>query len=104
MAELKEAAEQFAKDLANQNIAGLMMAFTPNGMGQAMALQAQMQAAGGPQPTGPVTTTVEVIGQEGDDHLVDLTMSSDAGSRVIATRWKQDATGAWKVDGISLKA
>ncbi len=41
MAELKDTADQFAKDLINQNIAGLMMAFTPNGMGQAMALQGQ---------------------------------------------------------------
>ncbi len=103
MADLKEAAEQFAKDLVNQNIAGLMMAFTPNGMGQAMALQSQMQAAGGPQPTGTPTVTVEVQGQEGDDHLVDIVMSSDAGTRTIATRWK-DVAGSWKVDGIALKA
>ncbi|MCL6643716.1 MAG: hypothetical protein K6U88_01855 [Dehalococcoidia bacterium] len=103
MADLKEAAEQFAKDLVNQNIAGLMMAFTPNGMGQAMALQAQMQGAGGPQPTGTPTVTVELQGQEGDDHLVDIVMSSDAGTRTIATRWK-DVAGAWKVDGIALKA
>ncbi len=103
MADLKEAAEQFAKDLVSQNIAGLMMAFTPNGMGQAMALQSQMQAAGGPQPTGTPTVTVELQGQEGDDHLVDIVMSSDAGSRTIATRWK-DVAGSWKVDGIALKA
>ena len=50
MAELKDSADQFAKDLINQNIAGLMMAFTPNGMGQAMALQGQM--ASQPQPAG----------------------------------------------------
>ena len=100
MADLKESAEQFGRDLMNQNIAGLMMAFTPNGMTQAMALQGQM--AGQPQPTGTPTLNVEVGGQEGEDHLVDLVMSSDAGSRTIATRWKEIA-GAWKVDGISLK-
>ena len=75
MAELKDSAEQFAKDLMNQNIAGLMMAFTPNGMGQAMALQGQMAAQ--PQPTGTPSVTVNVTGQEGEDHLVDLVMGSD---------------------------
>lgn len=101
MADLKESAEQFGKDLMNQNIAGLMMAFTPNGMGQAMALQGQM--ASQPQPQGTPSLNVQVGGQEGDDHLVDLVMSSDAGSTTIATRWK-DIGGAWKVDGIALKA
>ena len=32
MAELKDTADQFARDLIAQNIAGLMMAFTPEGM------------------------------------------------------------------------
>lgn len=101
MAELKDAADQFAKDLLAQNIAGLMVAFTPNGMGQAMALQSQMQAAG-PQGGAP-TVTINVQGQEGDDHLVDIVMAADGDSRTIATRWK-DVAGAWKVDGIALKA
>jgi hypothetical protein len=102
MAELKDSAEQFGKDLMNQNIAGLMMAFTPNGMGQAMALQSQM--AGAPPPTGAPTMKIELGAQEGDDHLVDLIMGSEGGeSRTIATRWK-DVAGAWKVDGIGLKA
>jgi hypothetical protein len=102
MAELKESAEQFAKDLQNQNIAGLMMAFTPNGMGQAMALQSQM--AGGPQPSGAPTTKIEVGAQEGEDHLVDIVMGSEGSAETvtIATRWK-DVAGAWKVDGISRK-
>lgn len=103
MAELKEAATTFANDLINQNIAGLMMAFTPNGMGQAMALQGQM--ASQPQPTGGAPK-VEVVeqGQEGEDHLVDLVMSAEGSSesRTIATRWK-DVAGSWKVDGIALK-
>ena len=103
MAELKDTAQQFAQDLINQNIAGLMMAFTPNGMGQAMALQGQM--AGQPQPAGTPSVKVEVTGQEGDDHLVDLVMGSDGSpeTRTIATRWK-DVAGTWKVDGIALKA
>jgi hypothetical protein len=103
MAELKDSAEQFAADLRNQNIAGLMMAFTPNGMTQAMALQGQM--ASQPQPTGTPTTKVEVTGQEGEDHLVDLVMGSEGSDQTvtIATRWK-DVAGAWKVDGIALKS
>ena len=52
MGELKDTADQFAKDLLAQNIAGLMMAFTPTGMGKAMAMQAQMQAAGPQAPYG----------------------------------------------------
>lgn len=102
MAELKDAADQFAKDLLAQNIAGLMTVFTPNGMGQAMALQSQMQAAG-PQGAGAPAVTINVQGQEGDDHLVDIVMAGDGDSRTIATRWK-DVAGAWKVDGIALKA
>jgi hypothetical protein len=67
MAELKDTAEQFAKDLQAQNIAGLMMAFTPEGMGKAMALQGQMQAGAGQPVTG---IDVTVTGRDGDDHLV----------------------------------
>ena len=101
MAELQETADQFAKDLVAQNIAGLMMAFTPNGMTQAMAMQAQVQAAG-PQPP---TTGYEIVmnGQEGDDHLVDIVMKNEGGQGVMATRWK-DVAGAWKVDGMAMKA
>lgn len=100
MAELKDVAEQFAKDLMNQNISGLMMVFTPNGMSKAMAMQAQVQSAG-PQPP---TTGVEVRlnGQEGDDHLVDIVMKNDGGEGVIATKWK-DVAGAWKVDDMAPK-
>jgi len=102
MAELKDVADQFAKDLVAQNIAGLMMAFTPTGMGQAMALQSQMAAAG-PQPAGTPEISLNMNGQEGDDHLVDIVMSAGGDARTISTRWK-DVAGAWKVDGIALKA
>jgi len=101
MAELQETADQFAKDLVAQNIAGLMMAFTPQGMGQAMSLQSQMAASGQPQSANP-TIDVQVGAKEGDDTLVDIVMSGAEGSRTIATRWK-DVAGAWKVDAISLK-
>lgn len=102
MAELKDSADQFANDLKNQNIAGLMMAFTPKGMGEAMALQGQMASL--PQPTGTPTISTNITGQDGEDHLVDLVMGSEgsAETRTIATRWK-DVAGAWKVDAIALK-
>ncbi len=101
MAELKDVADQFAKDLVAQNIAGLMMAFTPAGMGKAMAMQAQMQAAG---PQSPTTGfEVQMNGAEGEDQLVDIVMKTADGQGVIATKWK-DVAGAWKVDDIALKA
>ena len=100
MADLKETADQFAKDLVAQNIAGLMMAFTPNGMGKAMAMQGQMAAAG-PQP--PTTGhEVNIIGPEGDDQVVDIVMKRDDGQGIIMTKWKEVA-GAWKVDDMSLR-
>lgn len=100
MAELKDAAEQFAKDLVAQNIAGLMMVFTPNGMGKAMAMQAQVQAQG---PQAPNTGIDVLVGaQEGEDHLVDIVMKNADGQGIIATKWR-DVGGAWKVDDIGLK-
>jgi hypothetical protein len=101
MAELKETAETFANDLKNMNIAGLMMAFTPNGMAKAMAMQGQMQAAGGQQPVTGVD--VNVVGAEGDAQIVEITMKNEGGAAVISTTWK-DVAGAWKVDDMALKA
>ncbi|MFN0148838.1 MAG: hypothetical protein ACKVT1_20230 [Dehalococcoidia bacterium] len=102
MAELKETADQFAKDLIAQNIAGLMMAFTPAGMGKAMAMQAQVQAAGGPPPTG---FELGAASEDGAHQVVEIAMQNAGGAGgVIVTRWLPDATGAWKVDDIGLKA
>lgn len=100
MAELKDVAEQFAKDLMNQNLPGLMMAMTPAGMTSAMALQAQRQAAGQTAPA----TGFEIVetGQEGDDHLLDIVMKTADGEGVISTRWR-DVAGLWKVDRLDLK-
>lgn len=100
MAELTDVAQQFAKDLIGQNIAGLMMSFTPAGMGKAMALQAQRSAAGGT----PAATSfeVKVVGQEGEDHLVDIIINTADGPGVMFTRWK-DVAGAWKVDDIGMR-
>lgn len=101
MADLSAAADQFAKDLIAQNIAGLMMVFTPNGMGKAMAMQAQMQASG--QPQAPNTGfEVRLGAQDGEDHLIDIVMKNAGGEGIIATKWR-DVAGAWKVDDIGLK-
>jgi len=58
---------------------------------------------GGPAGGEAPTVTINVQGQEGDDHLVDIVMGAGGESRTIATRWK-DIAGSWKVDGIVLKA
>lgn len=102
MAELKDAADQFAKDLMNQNISGLMMVFTPNGMSRAMAMQAQMASSGQPQQQS-TGYEIQLQGQEGEDHLVDIVMKNASGDGVIQTKWK-DVAGAWKVDDMSIKA
>jgi hypothetical protein len=101
VAELKDVADQFAKDLIAQNIAGLMMAFTPTGMGKAMAMQAQMQSSGQAQPAN-TGFEIKLNGQEGDDHLVDIVMKNAEGEGIITTKWK-DVAGSWKVDDIALK-
>ena len=102
MAELKETADQFAKDLVAQNIAGLMMAFTPAGMGKAMAMQAQVQAAG---PQSPTTGfDLNEIGDDGAHKVIEIVMKRADGEGIIVTRWLGDATAGWKVDDIGLKA
>lgn len=101
MADLNETATQFAKDLISQNIAGLMMAFTPIGMGKAMALQSQLAASGG---QGAISGfDIVENGAEGDDRLVDIVMKTADGERALFTRWK-DVAGSWKVDDIGVKA
>jgi hypothetical protein len=108
MAELQEAAAQFAKDLSAMNVAGLMMAFTPNGMTKAMQMQAQMAAqagaAGGTAPAGPPEATVGEVTEDGEARFVDIHMKGPAGEAIIFTKWIADPTGAWKVDDMGLKA
>ncbi|MGI8423826.1 MAG: hypothetical protein ACR2NO_06915 [Chloroflexota bacterium] len=100
MAELDTVADQFAKDLIAQNIAGLMMTFTPVGMGKAMAMQAQMQANPRPPATG---YEVRMAGEDGDDKVVEIVMKNPEGEGVIVTKWK-DVAGAWKCDDMAMKA
>lgn len=101
MAELKDSAEQFAKDLMALNLAGLMMVFTPEGMAKAMAMQAQMAAQ---PPRKPATEYDIQVGEpDGDDTPVDIVMKGEDGEATIATRWR-DIAGAWRVNDIAVKA
>jgi hypothetical protein len=102
MADLTETATQFANDLIAQNLAGLMMVFTPNGMGKAMAMQGQMQAGGQPQAAAS-GFELRPAGENGDDRLLDLVLKNANGEVVISTTWREIA-GAWKVEDIALKA
>ncbi|MFN0093301.1 MAG: hypothetical protein ACKVVT_00775 [Dehalococcoidia bacterium] len=101
MADLTASAEQFAKDLAAMNIAGLMMVFTPNGMMKAMALQGQMAAGGAQAPT--TGTEIGAPVAEGDLQVVDIVMKNANGQATLFTKWKEEA-GAWKVEDIGVKA
>jgi hypothetical protein len=84
-----------------QNIAGLMMAFTPMGMTKAMAMQAQMQASG--QAQRPATGfEVTVVGPEGEEQVVEIVMKNAEGEGIITTKWL-DENGTWKVNDIGLK-
>lgn len=107
MPTVEEAASTFATDLAAQNIAGLMMVFTPEGMMKAMQMQGQMQAraaqamAAGKAPAPMTGHTVEVKGQEGDDELVHINMESADGTAEIMTRWRE-IDCIWKVNDLAL--
>lgn len=91
MPELSESAEQFAKDIIANNIAGLMLAFTPVGMGKAMAMQGQGGGAGAAQGSSGYE-----IADQGDG-LIHITFTGDDGDGTIFTQWV-DVEGVWKVD------
>lgn len=88
--DLMQTAEQFAQDLVANNIAGLMPVFTPVGIGQAMALQAQPDSAAG-------SDDYEIADQ--GDNLLHITFRGDDGEGTIFTQWVE-VEGLWKVDGI----
>ena len=92
-ANLLEIADQFAQDLIANNIAGLMPMFTPVGIGQAMALQAQPDSTEG-------TESYEIDDQ--GDNLLHITFrgpESAGGDGTIFTQWVE-VEGSWKVDAI----
>ena len=89
---LLEAADQFAQNLIANNIAGLMPVFTPVGIGQAMAMQANPQAG-----SAEGSDSYEIADQGGN--LLHITFSGDGQTGTIFTQWVE-AEGVWKVDGI----
>ena len=91
MAGLSESADQFAKDIIANNIAGLMPMFTPLGMGKAMAMQAESGGAG-----AAAGSTGYQITDQGDG-LLHITFAGDDGEGTIFTKWI-DVEGVWKVD------
>ncbi len=91
--DLIQVAEQFAQDLVANNIAALMPMFTPVGIGQAMALQAQPDSAEGSE-------SFEIEDQ--GDNLLHITFrgpESAGGDGTIFTQWVE-VEGLWKVDAI----
>ncbi|MCY3734521.1 MAG: hypothetical protein OXG42_09605 [Chloroflexi bacterium] len=91
--DLIQVAEQFAQDLVANNIAALMPMFTPVGIGQAMALQAQPDSAEGSE-------SFEIEDQ--GDNLLHITFrgpESAGGDGTIFTQWVE-VEGFWKVDAI----
>lgn len=90
MPDLAETIDQFAQDLIANNIAGLMPVFTPVGIGQAMALQAQPDSAQG-------SDEYEIADQ--GDGLYHITFRGDDGEGTIYTQWVEDELG-WKIDAI----
>lgn len=88
--DLLEAADQFARDLVDDNIAGLLPMFTPIGLIQGLALQAQPDSAEG-------SDEYEIVDQGGD--LLHITFRGDDGQGTISTQWVH-VDGRWKVDAI----
>ena len=107
MPTIEETASTFANDLQNQNIAGLMLVFTPEGMMKAMAMQGQLQAraaeavAAGRTPAPISGHSIDVRGPEGDDTVVHITLESADGNAEILTRWRE-IDGAWKLNDMEL--
>lgn len=108
MPSLQEAADQLGKDMIAQNMPGLMMALTPEGLMKAMALQGQLMAAeasaaaaGMRPPSPPTSATAELKGAEGEDEIVNLQFGSAEGVAEVQTRWRELA-GVWKVNDFSL--
>jgi len=119
MPTLEEAANAFARDIMTMNFAGLMMAFTPEGMMKAMALQGQMlaqaQASGqavpqpipgqmpGQVPAQALPTSYEVVVGEGEggDHPVSLSFSGLSGTGLFKTTWRE-IDGVWKVNNMAI--
>lgn len=93
MADLMETAREFADALVANDMGALMMAFTPVGIGKALAMQAESESS----PEG--STSIDV--QDQGNGLVHITFKGDDGEGTIFTQWvEQDAV--WKVDDMGM--
>ena len=90
MAELSDAVDQLAQNLIANNIAALMPSFTPQGLMQALVMQAQPDSAEG--------SDEYEITPEGDDRFR-IWFRGDDGEGAIYTEW-QEVDGVWKVNAI----
>lgn len=77
MATLRETQERHATDVVNNNMAGLMGDFTPEGMSKAMAAFA----------SGPITATTFEVNDLGNNE-VEITYIGDA-RRKVWSKWQQ---------------
>ena len=90
MADLSETVERLAQHLIADNIAALMPMFTPQGLIQALALQAQPESAEG-------SDEYELRPQDGNRYHI--WFSGDDGEGGIYTDWLE-VDGIWKVNAI----
>lgn len=98
MSALKDAAEEFAKNLVSQNIAGLMMTFTPNGMMKALAMQGQLAAGNQSRTVTGYDVTVD-----GEDSAR-LVLRNPDGEARIQMKWLLDpVSSTWKLDDIAVE-
>ena len=88
--DLLEVADQFARDLIANNVAALLPMFTPTGLLQALALQAEPDSAEG-------SDVYRVLDQGGQ--LLHIYFDGDDGDGTIYTQWVE-SDGRWKVDEI----
>ena len=82
--------DQFARDLIANNVAALLPMFTPQGVAQALALQAEPDSAEG-------SDTYELTDQGGQRYRI--WFDGDDGDGAIETQWVA-VEGMWKVDEI----
>ena len=94
-AELLEAADGFAQNLITNNVAELMLVFTPVGINQAMAMQADPNAG---SAAGSESFEIEDQG-ENRLHITFRGPESEGGDGTIFTQWVE-VEGVWKVDDI----
>ncbi len=85
---------EFMQLHADNAVAGkipeVMKDLTPEALQQAMPI-----IATGPNPIR--SNSVVAAGQEGDDHIFDVTYSGDDGKSVSMREWVRQIEGTWKI-------